>query len=194
MLQLLRFLIRQGLRLWNQRSQKGLLRLVHVIALLLLLPFESHATSIFSWLDDQGIQNFGDRPQPTRETYLTNPPFSFSERARQRHAAETAESPSDPMTAAVTVKASTESSSAAENTIMGNPTQPAHQIEREAMVPLVGAELTRACGRAYKTLGTLKRRPRSTVRDENGRERTLDRTEQQAYIAQIESDIATFCK
>jgi hypothetical protein len=98
------------------------------------------------------------------------------------------------MTAAVTVKASTESSSAAENTIMGNPTQPAPQIEREAMVPLVGAELTRACGRAYKTLGTLKRRPRSTVRDENGRERTLDRTEQQAYIAQIESDIATFCK
>jgi len=32
------------------------------------------------------------------------------------------------------------------------------------------------------------------VRDEDGRERILDRTEQQAYVAQIESDIAAFCK
>lgn len=194
MLHQLNLLLHHGLQLWGQRKPKGHLWVIHLMALFLLFPPVSLATSIFSWLDDQGIQNFGDRPQPTRDTYLTNPPSSFGERARQRLSAGTAEPSSDPITTAAAIKASIESASTGENPIKGDPAEPSPQIEREAMIPLRGPELTSACGRAYKTLGTLKRRPRATVRDEDGRERILGRTEQQAYVAQIESDIAAFCK
>ena len=190
----LNFLLRHRPRLWVQRQPGGHLWVAQVMALLLFLPPASLATSIFSWLDDQGIQNFGDRPQPTRDTYLTNPPSSFSERARHRLSAGPVEPPSAPIAEANIVNPTLESSSASTDPIKGDPAQPSPQIERETMIPLTGPELTKACGRAYKTLGILKRRPRTTVRDANGRERILDRTEQQAYVAQIESDIASFCK
>ena len=74
------------------------------------------------------------------------------------------------------------------------PTQPAVSIARHEMVPLTGQALTAACTRAYRTLGLLKRRPRTTIRDEDGRERLLDRSEHRAYVENIELEIAAYCK
>ena len=169
------------------------LRVVRWLLILFLLPVPTYATSIFSWLDDEGIQNFGDRPRPTRQSYLTNPPPTFGERTRQglRESQEVT---------SIEAQASENDTSnpMLETNLSGTPnerpTQPAVSIARHEMVPLTGQALTEACTRAYRTLGLLKRRPRTTIRDEDGRERLLDRSEHRAYVENIEMDIADYCK
>ena len=147
------------------------------------------AEPIYRWQDAEGVPHFSDRPRSEGYSDRLTPTKSFSELSRQQHtsyrltndiATGRAENLSDEPSVNT-------GSSQATNPL---PVLPAAQLDDASTR---GATISQ-CMRAYQTLGALKRRPRATIRASGGKLVTLTRQEKAAYIANLEADIAAYCK
>ena len=156
---------------------------------LLALNIAAQAEPIYQWQDAEGVPHFSDRPRSEGYSNRLAPAKSFSNLAKQQLtsfrltndiAASRAENLNDEPSA----------KAGSSQTTSPLPVLPAAQLNDASTRSATVSQ----CTRAYRTLGALKRRPRATVRVNDGRLVTLKRDEKAAYIANLESDIAVYCK
>ena len=147
------------------------------------------AEPIYRWQDAEGVPHFSDRPRSEGYSDRLTPTNSFSELSRQQHT--TYRLTND----IATGRAENLSDEPPVNTGSSQATNPLPVLPAAPLddAPTRGATISQ-CTRAYQTLGALKRRPRATIRANGGKLVTLTRQEKAAYIANLEADIAAYCK
>ena len=148
------------------------------------------AEPIYQWQDAQGVPHFADRPRHEGSSNRLTPARSFSDLARQQL------NPEQGNEARAANQSAILENESARDPVRPDSTAPLKEppIQRVAMAPVTGTELSKRCAQAYRTLGVLKRRPRATVQADDGRLVTLTRDEKATYIGNLEADIAAYCK
>lgn len=147
------------------------------------------AEPIYRWQDAEGVPHFSDRPRSEGYSDRLTPAKSFSDLARQPPT-------SNRLTNDIATSRAENLNDQPSNTMGPSqttnplPILPAAQLDRAS----TRGATTNQCTRAYRTLGALKRRPRATIRAKGGKLVTLTRQEKAAYIANLEEDIAAYCK
>ena len=147
------------------------------------------AEPIYRWQDAEGVPHFSDRPRSEGYSDRLTPTKSFSELSRQQHTSYRLTND------IATGRAENLSDEPPVNTGSSQATNPLPVLPAARLndTSTRGATISQ-CTRAYQTLGALKRRPRATIRASGGKLVTLTRQEKAAYIANLEADIAAYCK
>ena len=161
---------------------------LHLVGLL-AIQIGVQAEPIYQWQDAQGVPHFSDRPRSEGYSDRLKPAKSFSDLAKQQLTS---------LRLTNDIEASESKNLNDQPLLDTSLSQAPDPLNVLPAAQLDGGSTRSAtmsqCTRANRTLGALKRRPRTTVRVNDGRLVTLKRDEKAAYIANLESDIAVYCK
>lgn len=156
---------------------------------LLVSNIGAQAEPIYRWQDAEGVPHFSDRPRSEGYSDRLTPTKSFSELARQQY---------------TSYRLTNDIATGRAENLNDEPSAKAGSSQASSPLPVLpaaqlGGASTRSatisqCTRAYQSLGALKRRPRATIRASGGKLVTLTRQEKAAHIANLEADIAAYCK